>query len=450
MQSLVVILCSLPALTSAARTNRKKKIGHAKLTGAFEMQGSLPHSIVSPPGLSEVGAREEWPDPRQILDDFDRETIAFNLITSLGSLDWEQKENNITKQLLDVGIIVLGATISAVNAPLAVLWAVGQGLLSSSFGDTELPSEIMEAVHLLIEGSLYEFMADNVRDEISGLMDSIQLATQTGSLPHWTSAETILVNDMNTIFGVCWRFPEGTDCENWQKTSGGGRALVYQVHLTKLMLATYVEIKRKSLDTHDSTLANNFSMMASRIGVLNTKACDRLQRHLSVFKPDRMNKIVTVTNPGGWHCPYYCYLWDTLPHPSQKLYQRCCSSSSSSFWGFRYQFVQNTTNQFDALEQEIDTLQRSNNLMLWKISERGVDLCPNSWSGSSGNTFAQCKSKALEAGARFFAWTAEVHGGFCKVSTHELLCPLLFCNEGNGIKLYELENMPDPCTNPNT
>jgi hypothetical protein len=71
----------------------------------------------------------------------------------------------------------------------------------------------------------------------------------------------------------------------------------------------------------------------------------------------------------------------------------------------------------------------------WFESSQGVDLAAGQNEGSSGISFEACKAKAMATTVKFFAWTGEIFGGYCKVPNVD--CPDLTTNQGYGYKLWE-------------
>jgi C1A family cysteine protease len=73
----------------------------------------------------------------------------------------------------------------------------------------------------------------------------------------------------------------------------------------------------------------------------------------------------------------------------------------------------------------------------WVISSKGRDLQRGQWNGSGYTNYNSCVAKADSEGVEFFAWTASVYGGFCKVLKREARNPNLNTYQGYNYKLYE-------------
>ena len=65
--------------------------------------------------------------------------------------------------------------------------------------------------------------------------------------------------------------------------------------------------------------------------------------------------------------------------------------------------------------------------------EIGVDLKPGEWDGRKAVTLKQCEDLATKAGVNFFAYTAEVYGGYCKVIKPSVASPDLLRTKATAI-----------------
>jgi len=73
----------------------------------------------------------------------------------------------------------------------------------------------------------------------------------------------------------------------------------------------------------------------------------------------------------------------------------------------------------------------------WQTATVGVDLAWGEWDGTGATSFKQCKANAESAGVRYFAWTGQVYGGYCKVLKPSVTMPNLSTNQGYGYKLWQ-------------
>jgi len=73
----------------------------------------------------------------------------------------------------------------------------------------------------------------------------------------------------------------------------------------------------------------------------------------------------------------------------------------------------------------------------WIQSSKGRDLHPHQWNGFAPTSYNACVDKAEDEGVVFFAWTASVYGGYCKVLKREVPNPNLSTYQGYNYKLYE-------------
>jgi len=80
----------------------------------------------------------------------------------------------------------------------------------------------------------------------------------------------------------------------------------------------------------------------------------------------------------------------------------------------------------------------------WQTASVGVDLAWGQWDGTGATSFEQCKANAESAGVPYFAWTAQVYGGYCKVLKPSVTVPNLSTNQGYGYKLWQ-----NTCIEPN-
>jgi len=71
----------------------------------------------------------------------------------------------------------------------------------------------------------------------------------------------------------------------------------------------------------------------------------------------------------------------------------------------------------------------------WVVSLKGRDLAPGQWDGSAPTSYASCAQKA--SSSKYFAWTGQVYGGYCKVLKTRVAHPNLSTNQGYGYKLFE-------------
>merc|ERR1719429_294799 len=138
-----------------------------------------------------------------------------------------------------------------------------------------------------------------------------------------------------------------------------------------------------------------FDTISEKFREYSRQACERLQSHLSVFRPFRMEEKILRDSrylgcppwPYPCSCPYSCKMVNLLPSPARPVAEGCCNGVTYSSDANR--FVNKVKDEFDELAQEIDTLQASTMRVTnrptpaptpppaqWKVSERGVDLCP--------------------------------------------------------------------------
>jgi C1A family cysteine protease len=73
----------------------------------------------------------------------------------------------------------------------------------------------------------------------------------------------------------------------------------------------------------------------------------------------------------------------------------------------------------------------------WVVSSKGRDLQRGQWDGYGYTKYNACVAKADAQGVKFFAWTASVYGGFCKVLKREVRNPNMNTYQGYNYKLYE-------------
>merc|ERR1712241_591699 len=73
----------------------------------------------------------------------------------------------------------------------------------------------------------------------------------------------------------------------------------------------------------------------------------------------------------------------------------------------------------------------------WVVSSQGRDLQRGQWDGYGYTNYNNCVAKADAQGVKFFAWTASVYGGYCKVLKREVTNPNMNTYQGYNYKLYE-------------
>jgi len=73
----------------------------------------------------------------------------------------------------------------------------------------------------------------------------------------------------------------------------------------------------------------------------------------------------------------------------------------------------------------------------WGVSSKGRDLQRGQWDGYPYTSYNACVAKADAQGVKFFAWTASVYGGYCKVLKRSVRNPNMNTYQGYNYKLYE-------------